>query len=283
MTLTRRLTQFAGLAAGVIGVAAAVAPESSAGRAVRRLADRLSRDVRYAAGAAPGLLYRLSGRRPDPDAPDDVLADRVRSAIGPLEKRLDLPRIHVMVDDHVAILHGDVPDDDDAGAIQHAVLRVSGVTGVVSHLHLGLIPGDTRPSEGAAVTPPPSDAWRALMETARDAGAGDAPVAAVHAVLCGLMDRLPEGERAQVLAHLPADVRALVGPERPAGERAPRLKTLAQFVAAVTAVGGIDARRAEAITRAVLATLRGLVQEEAHDVAAVLPGELRELWETEPA
>ena len=149
MTLTKRLVQTAGMAAGVIGVLGAVAPESSAGRAARRLALRLTRDVRYAASSTPGILYRLSGRHPDPDVSDDVLADRVRSAIGPLEKRLDLPRVHVMVEEHVAILHGDVPDDDDAGAIQHAVMRVSGVNGVVSHLHLGLISGDTRPSEGA--------------------------------------------------------------------------------------------------------------------------------------
>ena len=283
MTLTKRLTQAAGLAAGVIGVIGAVAPETSAGRAVRRLAERLARDVRYAAVSAPGIVYRLSGRRPDPDASDDVIADRVRSAVGPIEKRLDLPRIHVTVEDHIVILHGDVSDDDDAGAIQHAVMRVSGVNGVVSHLHLGLIPGDTRPSEGAAVSPPPSDALRALLDAAREAGAGDLPGASVHAVLCGFMDRLPEGEGGQVLAHLPADVRALAGPVHPPGERAPRLKTFAQLVAAVTAVGGIEPQHADAITRAVLATLRGLVHEEAQDVAAVLPAELRELWETEPA
>ena len=283
MTLTKRLTQAAGLVAGVIGVVGAVAPETGVGRTARRLAGRLARDVRYAASSAPGMLYRLAGRGPDPDVSDDVIADRIRSAIGPLEKRLDLPRVHVMVEDHVALLHGDVTDEDDAGAIQHAVMRVSGVNGVVSHLHLGLLPGDTRPSEGAGVTPPASDALRALLDVARDAGAGERPVAAVHAVLCGFMDRLPEGERGQVLAHLPVDVRALAGSERPAGARAPRLKTFAQFVAAVTAVGGIEPRHAEVITRAVLATLRGLVYEEQQDVAAVLPAELRELWETESA
>ena len=167
MTLTKRLTQVAGLAAGMIGMVGAMAPETGVGRLTRGLARRLSRDVRYAASAAPGIAYRLSGRRPDPDVSDDVLADRVRSAIGPVEKRLDLPRVHVMVEDHVAILHGDVPDDDDAGELQRAVMHVSGIDGVVSHLHLGLIAGDTRPSEGAAVTPPPSDAMREL--TSEDA------------------------------------------------------------------------------------------------------------------
>jgi uncharacterized protein (DUF2267 family) len=51
----------------------------------------------------------------------------------------------------------------------------------------------------------------------------------------------------------------------------------------VTAEGGIEPRKARQITRAVVATLRGLVPEEARDVSAVLPGELRGLWETEPA
>src|ERR1700687_6230895 len=103
MTITKRLVQTAGWAAAVIGVAAAAVPDSGA----RRLADRLGRDVRYAAASAPGILYRLAGRRPDPDVSDDVLADRIRSTLGPLEKRLDVPRVHVMVEDHVAVLHGE--------------------------------------------------------------------------------------------------------------------------------------------------------------------------------
>ena len=107
----------------------------------------------YAVASAPGILYRLAGRKPDPDVADDVLADRIRSSLGPLEKRLDVPRVHVMVEDHVALLHGDVPDVCDAAAIEHAVMRVSGVDGVESHLHAGLLVGDTRPSEGAAVPP----------------------------------------------------------------------------------------------------------------------------------
>jgi uncharacterized protein (DUF2267 family) len=162
-------------------------------------------------------------------------------------------------------------------------MRMSGVAGVESHLHPGLAPGDTRPSQGAAVPPAASDSLRALLDAARDAGAGPNPRAAVHAVLCGFADRIPEGEREQLFAHLPADVRALAGPVRRHGDRAPRLKTLPQLVAAVTAEGGIEAPHAAEITRAVVTTLRGLVPEEAQDVAAVLPSELRELWETQPA
>ena len=167
-------------------------------------------------------------------------------------------------------------------AIETAVMRVSGVEGVESHLHAGLLAGDTRPSEGAEV-PPPSDAMHALLDAAREAGAGERPHAAVHAVLCAFMDRMPEDEGTHLLAHLPVDVRSLAGPVRRHGDRPPRLKTLPQLVSAVTAEGGIDTHRAEAITRAVIATLRGLVPEEVRDVAAVLPDELRDLWQTEPA
>jgi len=110
MAITKPLVKTAGVTAGVIGIVAASAPDSVVGRAARRLADRLARDIRYAAASAPGIVYRLAGRRPDPDVSDDVLVDRIRSGLGPVEKRLDVPRVHIMVDDHVAIVHGDVPD-----------------------------------------------------------------------------------------------------------------------------------------------------------------------------
>lgn len=281
MRTTRRLIGLGMLAAGVVGTIATTSPDTRAGRVARRWTNRLARDVRYAAASAPGLAYRLAGRRPDPDVADDVLADRIRSSLGPLERRLDVPRVHVTVEDHVAILHGEVDTLAAAAAIEWAVLRVSGVRGYESHLHVGLVPGDTRPSRGRSAPQPPSDALRVLLEAAEGAGA-ERSRSATHAVLCGFFDRIPVDERVHVLAHLPADVRALSEPPRRQGER-PRLRTLPQLVAAVTAEGGIDPKQAEAITRAVLAALRGIVPEEAGDVAAVLPAELRELWETEPA
>jgi uncharacterized protein (DUF2267 family) len=282
MAATKRLVQAAGLTAGVIGVIAAAAPESAPARAARRLADRLTREVRYAVASAPGILYRLACRHPDPDVADDILADRIRSSIGPIEKRLDIPRVHVFVDDHVAIVHGEVPDARTAAAIERAILHVSGVDGIESHLHLGLPAGDTRPSEGATAASP-SDARRRLVEAAQAAGARTAPRDAVHAVLCGFLDRLPPGERAHVLGQLPADVRVLAGPVRREGTRAARLRTVPQLVAAITAEGGVDPARADEITRAVLGVLHDLVRAEAQDVAAVLPTELRALWEAAPA
>jgi len=280
MRATKRLVQTVGLAAGVIGGGAANAPNSGIGRVARRLATRLDRDIRYAASKAPGITYRLAGRRPDPAGSDDVLADRIRSSLGPLEKRLDLPRVHVMVEDHVAIVHGEVPGEHDASAVEHAIMRISGVIGVESHLHRGLVPGDTRPSGGADAQPP-SDALRMLLDAARDSGAGPDASAAVHAVLCGFTDRIPDGERGQLFAHLPADVRALTGPRRH-GERPSRVKTLPQLVAAVNAQG-VSSESAYGITVAVVGALRALVPEEERDVAAVLPAELRELWQAAPA
>jgi uncharacterized protein (DUF2267 family) len=278
MQNTKRLVQTASLAAGVIGGVAAYAPDSTAGRAARHLADRLARDVRYAASKAPGILYQLSRRRPDPNVGDDVLAARIRSSLGPLEKRLDVPRVRVMVEDRVALLHGEVGSPRDASSIEHATMQISGVEGVESHLHVGLSPGSTRPSHGAKEPRPQSAALRALLDAAADSGAGEDALGAVHAVLCAFMDRMPAGERDHVLAHLPADVRELAGPVRRHGARPHRVRTLPQLVAAVSAEG-VFPQDADAITRAVVEALRVLVPEERRDVAAVLPTELRAFWE----
>ncbi len=282
MRTTKRLVQTSFLVAGAIGLVAATAPDTRIGRSARRLGKRLARDLRYAVGTAPGIAYRFSGNRPDPDVSDDVLADRIRSSLGPLEKRLDLPHIHVMVEDHVAILHGDVGDECDAGKLQHAALHVSGVDGVESHLHAGFIRGDTRPSDGARRPQPPSHALETLLNAARKAGAAPHERAAVHAVLCAFLDRLPYDERLHVLAHLPADARALAGPPERLGERAPRLKTIPELVVAANDRGGVNPAAGEAITRAVVAALHHLVPDEARDIAAVLPEELRALWEAQP-
>ena len=280
MTITKRLVQTTGLVAGAVGAIAATRPESGIGRGARRLADRLTRDVRYAVASAPGILYRLAGRRPDPDVADDVLADRIRSTLGPLEKRLDVPRVHVMVDDHVAILHGEVPNALTAMTIEQAVKRVSGVATVASHLHAGLVSGDTRPSQGAAVPRPPSHALRTLLDVARSAGA-EHPTAAVHAVLHVFFDRVPADERAQALSHLPADARALVGPPSVHdGEPPVRYKTVSELVAAVGEARDVEPEHANDVTRAVVAALHDLVPDEATDIAAVLPADLRTLWQS---
>jgi uncharacterized protein (DUF2267 family) len=225
------------------------------------------------------VAYRLSGGQPDPTVSDDVLADRIRSTLGPLEKRFDVPRIHVMVEDHVALLHGEVPSVSDRAAVEWAVVQVSGVRGLESYLHVGLLPGDTRPSEGrarAAATPSP--ALRDLLGAAGEAGVPtEHRTAAVRAVLGAFTARIPEGERAQLLGHLPADVRALADVPHFEGAALARIRTVHELVHAVTS-STIPAEQARIVTSAVLAELRRLVPEEAADVAAVLPAELQQLW-----
>ena len=279
MRVTKRVVQGGVVVAGILGTAAVAAPESPVGRAVRRLADRLSRDVRYAVGAAPGILYRLAGRHPDRDVPDDVLADRVRSSIGPLLKKLDLPHVNVLVNERVATLHGDVGRVQDGDKIEHAVMAVSGIDGVISHLHVGLIEGDTRPSTGRSAVQPPSPALQALLDTAISSGASE-PRIAVHAVLCRFLDRIPDDERDHVLGHLPEDVRNLVGPRHKGATTSgpARIRTMKELVDAVRDEEAIAPQFAEELTRRVVAVLHSIVADEADDVASVLPAELRELW-----
>jgi uncharacterized protein (DUF2267 family) len=225
------------------------------------------------------IRYRVWPRHPDPNVDPLTLADRIRSTIGPLERALDLPHVHVMVEGHVALLHGDVASADDAAALERAVRRVAGIHGVESHLHVGLLRGDTRPSLGRNDPPPPSAAKRRLLAAARRGGADDAHApAAVRATLEVLLGRLPQGERDHLLGHLPADVRKMAFPPTYGADAVSDLRTITEFIAAVIAEEPDPAGPATAIVTAILTELRGLVPEEAGDVAAVLPSELRSLW-----
>ena len=126
----------------------------------------------------------------------------------------------------------------------------------------------------------PSEAFRRLIDSATAAGAGG-PVAGqvVRAILATFASRLPPGERDQVAAHLPADVRHLITPPRRSWHTAPA-RTVDELVAEIlTTTPELGDRAAEQVTSAVLQTLRSLVPEEQLDVAAVLPPELRGLWQ----
>ncbi|MFI5054703.1 MAG: BON domain-containing protein, partial [Acidimicrobiia bacterium] len=101
-------------------------------RALRRAVDRAERRGRYLRGVGQGTAYRIRGRRPDPDVSDDILTQRVRSALGGLEKRHDLPHVHVMVEDGLVLLHGELPTAEDVREIELRVLEVSGGTALIS-------------------------------------------------------------------------------------------------------------------------------------------------------
>jgi hypothetical protein len=94
----------------------------------------LGRRGRHVAGQVKGLTYRTLRRHPNADVDDATLADRIRSSLGPLEKRLQVPRVHVTVENGVAILHGDIPDTDAATQVARATEGIPGVREVRSHL-----------------------------------------------------------------------------------------------------------------------------------------------------
>lgn len=246
-------------------------------RRVRTVARRLARRASHLAGRLEGLAYRLGDQRPDPGVDDAVLVQRVRSSLGPLERRLDLPRLHVTSTDHVVDLHGVVTSETQARRLEEAVAGVSGVASVRSHLHVGMGPGDTRPSVGRA-TAAPSRAWRELVGAARGAGLDDdAAARGVQAVLATLLRCLPEGERGHVLAHLPEDVRSNAQPPLEVGRPA-RPRTVRGFERSVAEGAQLRADDAALVARVVLDALRALVPEEVTDVEAVLPAGLKPLW-----
>jgi uncharacterized protein (DUF2267 family) len=235
-------------------------------------------ELRVDKGRIEGLVYRLRGGHPDPDVDHNVLADRIRSTLGPLEARLDLPHVHVMVEEHIALLHGDVATEEQADAIEAAVAQVSGVAGVESYLHIGLLDSDTRPSEGRRVHPP-SEALRRLLTAAEAGGVPRAHAAsAVVAVLSTFLDRLPAGEARHVRQHLPEDVRRIAALPRLIGVRPSRTHTAPELLAAVARLARLPEPQARDAVASVLKELRTLVPEEAADVSSVLPADLRTLW-----
>lgn len=248
-------------------------------RTLRRLRREADRRSRYLAGRVEGLRYRLRHGKPDPNVADSVLADRVRSTLGPLERQLDVPRVHVMVIDKVALLHGDVDTAESAEKIEQAVERVPGVQAVQSYLHVGLFTGDTRPSQGR-LHQPPSELLSGLTAAAGDAGIADTDAPrVVRTVLSVLADRLPPGERDHLFSHLAADVKAMLQPPRRRGDVA-RIRSVDEFVARVAADAGLSTDQAQRVTTGVFAVLRRAAPEEVDDVAAVLPDQLRELWQS---
>lgn len=253
--------------------------ETVAGRRLsRKLARTVSRTARYQRGRLEGLRYRMAGRRPNPDVDEHVLADRVRSVLGPLEHRLDIPRVHVQAHDHEVLLHGEVATEQQAREIVEASRAVPGVGKVLSRLHVGLFAGDSRPSEGEKHSAP-SAGLLSVLAAAHGAGVPEGSErAAVRGVLSSFSSLLPPGERRHVLGHLPLDLRPLAEPPRPRWLAHRHVRRIEEF--AVDALPNYEASMRHTIVESVLGALRDLVPEEVTDVAAVLPGELRDLWKT---
>ncbi len=136
-------------ATGALAFAVAVFETVVGRRYSRKVAHAVTRWARFQSGRLAGFRYRVAGRHPDPAVDGTVLADRVRSTLGPLEHRLDIPRVHVMADGHDVILHGDVGSEEQLRAVLDATGAIPGVEHVRSHLRVGFVPGDTRPSAGA--------------------------------------------------------------------------------------------------------------------------------------
>jgi uncharacterized protein (DUF2267 family) len=240
-----------------------------------RAARRQSRHVR---GVLEGARYRLAGRGPDPLAGDDVLAERVRATLGPVQKRLDLPRAHVMVTDHVATLHGEVGTTAEAFSLAGAAGTVPGVMAVRSRLHVGPLPGQARPSQGRLRQRAPSEPLRLLLDAAARAGVGtDLAPAAVRAVVEAFAACLPAHERRRLLAGLPRDLRRLAAPRHPCRWT----EQPADLVSCVAETSGLgDLVRAEEVTVAVLAALADVLRPaEADRVELALGSDLRWLWE----
>ena len=265
----------------ITAAAAALATMAAIPAVRKRLRDLRAtgeKRMRYERGRARGARYRMAGMHPDPNVTDDILADRVRSELGPVEKRLDLPRIHIAVFDHIAHLHGVVGTLEERFEIERAVQQVSGIDGIESYLHVGLGAGDTRPSE-AVWHPEPSRQLRQLLNAARAAGApATGTWLAVRAVLSTFADRVPADERRHLFAHLPADVVGLASAPHRTGIARPR--TVPELVRTVQQLSGLTQERAAAVVEGVVGTLRTMVPEEAADVSATLPTELKELWRT---
>ncbi|MGZ6792468.1 MAG: BON domain-containing protein [Mycobacteriales bacterium] len=274
-SLARRLAVPA-LAVAAVGGWLARRP-TPAGRVVRRAEHRAGSRLRWVRGRSRHWGYALADRRPDPDVPDEVLAERVRAELGLVTSKLDLPRVHVAVEHHVVTLEGAVGDAADASLLQEEAMAVSGVRQVVSHLQEGLPPGINRPSQGAGGAPSP--VLRALLHEVEAAGCPQAhSLFAVQRALTTFLAALPRRERRRVYAHLPYDVRRISVP-LPHHPPAPQDQALQVFLDRAVHPDQIDTEHAEQAVRGVLRVLHGLDPHEAERIAPLLPTSLRELWE----
>ena len=207
------------------------------------------------------------------------MADRVRSTLGPVEKRLDVPRAHVTVTDHVATLHGEVGTIAEALSLTWAAGAVPGVEAVRCRLHVGLLPGQGRPSQARLRQRPPSKPLGDLLDAAARAGVGaDRAPTAVRAVVEAFAACLPARDRGRLYEDLPADLRRLAMPRH----RCRWTDQPADLLCCVAEASGLgsDLVAAERLTLAVLGGLSGVLRPaDAARIGHALPPALRPLWQ----
>ena len=133
MIIMRKLLVTAAAVCAAVGAKIGIDKLRRSGRAESTIAD-LRRRGRHLAGQTKGVAYHALRRHPDANVDDATLADRVRSSIGPLEKRLHVPRVHVTVENGTVILHGEVPSNEAEAEIVKAIDGIAGVRDVRSHL-----------------------------------------------------------------------------------------------------------------------------------------------------
>lgn len=208
---------------------------------------------------------------------DDVLTERVRAQLKQVCDELHLPRVHAKVVRHVATLHGSVHRDSDADSIEAAAAAVSGVEGVIFHVH------EMKPV-AAAQSDPGSAALRQLLAAARRGGCTEpADAAAVRTVLAIFLEHLPAADRTALLAHLPADVRRLaISPRRSGIAISLLANNLDTIVEAVASVVAIPRDTAHEVVVTVLQTLHDVLPAEVRDIQADLPSDLANVWTESP-
>ncbi len=204
------------------------------------------------------------------------LADIVRSRLGPIVKTMDLPRIHIMAEGSRILLHGDVATEIDASLIEGIVKSFDGVDAIESHLHIGLLPSDTRPSQAPTL---PSKMMEALFGAAAAIGITEgSALSAIKGTMSAILEQIPPSERHHLLAHFPSDVVLLVKPRQQFGANDLHWKTELALDIAASLRGGIDLPSAEVLVPLLIGVLRDFVPEEDHDVVATLKSALKDLW-----
>ncbi len=210
------------------------------------------------------------------DVDEVVLADRVRSTLGPLQKELDLPRLHVMAEGDRVLLHGEVDSEASRDRVEAAVRATVGVGSVGSYLRVGLLAGDSRPSSDLH-DDDPSRMARHFHDALTGVGISGRPADLALAETLRLWSNvIPAGERAHLKAHLSKDVQALMHSERHG--RSNRVGDAAELINQVRIRSGLAPAQAKQAVHTIVHELRTLVPEECDDITVVLPMELRPLW-----